>query len=74
MRQTIQFIFALAGALVGVFYIGSMASDSFIASRSFDNPDDVMLQHSLIYLITIGGCLLAGWLVGRIFAIIFCRD
>lgn len=74
MRQTLEFLFAVAGALLAIFYLGSIASDTFIATRTFDSSEDVMTQHSIIYLITIGACVIGGWLVGRIIGVLFCRS
>lgn len=74
MKQVMQFIGALAGALLAVFYLGSMASDMFIASRTFESSEDVMFQHSLIYLITIGACIMIGWAIGGILGAILFRN
>ena len=74
MKQDMQFIGALAGALLAVFYLGSMASDMFIASRTFESSEDVMFQHSLIYLITIGACIMIGWAIGGILGAILFRN
>lgn len=74
MKQVLQFIGAVAGALIAVFYLGSLASEMFIASRTFESSEDVMFQHSLIYLITIGASVMIGWAIGGILGAILFRS
>lgn len=74
MKQVLQFIGAVAGALIAVFYLGNLASEMFIASRTFESSEDVMFQHSLIYLITIGASVMIGWAIGGILGAILFRS
>lgn len=74
MRELIEMLGALAGAAAAVFYFGSMAADAFVASRTYTNPDDVMTHHALVYLVTLGGAVIVGWMVGRILAYMLIRD
>ncbi len=74
MKQTLKFIGALIGALIGIFYFGSYVSNGFIATRSFDSSQDVMMQHGLVYLATIVVCIIVGWFVGAILGWLFCRS
>ncbi len=66
MKLFLGFIGAVAGALYAVFYLGSLVSDTYIAKRTFESPEDVMIHHSLVYLGTIVLCLLAGLIIGRL--------
>ncbi len=74
MRELIEFLGAIAGAAAAVFYFGSMAADAFVASRTYTNPDDVMTQHTLVYLVTLGAAVIGGWMVGRVLAYMLIRD
>ena len=74
MKQVLQFIGAMAGAGLTVFYLGSLASDMLIASHTFESSEDVMFQHSLIYLITLGVSIMVGWALGGIIGAIFCKS
>ncbi len=74
MKQVMQFIGAMAGALLAVFYLGSLASDTFIATRTFESSDTVMFQHSLVYLITIGASVMIGWAIGGILGAVLFKS
>jgi len=74
MKQTLKFVGALLGALVGIFYLGAIVSNGFIATRSFDSSQDVMMQHGLVYLATIVGCIIVGWFIGGFLGWLFCRS
>ncbi|GAA6210658.1 hypothetical protein NBRC116602_03980 [Hyphomicrobiales bacterium 4NK60-0047b] len=66
MRLLFGFIGAVAGALAAVFYVGSLASDTYLANKTFESPEDAMIYHSFIYLGTIAVCLIAGLILGRL--------
>lgn len=66
MRLLFGFIGAVVGALAAVFYLGSFASDTYLAQRTFESPEDAMIHHSFIYLGTIAVCLIVGLIIGRI--------
>lgn len=71
MKLILQLLFALAGALLAVFYLGSLASDMLLATRSFESSEDVMFQHSMVYLATIVACVFVGWFIGGLFGRLF---
>lgn len=71
MKVLLKLLGALAGALLAVFYLGSLVGESLLATRSFESSQDVMFQHSMIYLATIVVCVIIGWIVGAIIGAIF---
>ena len=71
MKLILQLLFALAGALLAVFYLGALTSDMLLATRSFESSEDVMFQHSMVYLATIAACVFVGWLIGGLFSALF---
>lgn len=73
MKLLLGFIGAVCGALAAVFYFGSLASNAYLAQKTFESPEDAMIYHSVIYLGTIAVCLLVGLFIGRIIGWIFCR-
>lgn len=70
MKPYLGLIGAILGALLAVFYFGSLASDYYVANRTFESPEDVNTHHSAIYLVTLIVSITVGWalarLVGRI--------
>ena len=66
MRLLFGFLGAVAGALAAVFYLGSLASDTYLANKTFESPEDAMIYHSFIYLGAIAVCLIVGHIIGRI--------
>lgn len=74
MKQVLGVAGAIIGVLVAVFYAGTLASNTYVANRSFESPEDVMLHHSGIYLATIVVCLFAGLIIGRLIGRIFCKS
>ena len=71
MRSLFGFIGAVAGALLAVFYLGSLVSDNYLAKQTFESPEDAMIYHSFIYLGTIAVCLIAGLIIGRLIGRVF---
>ena len=71
MKLLLQLIFALIGAAVAVFYLGNLASDALLATRSFESSEDVMFQHNLVYLATIVIGFFVGWFVGGVLGRLF---
>ena len=73
MKPYLGLIGAILGALVAIFYLGSMVSDLYITNRTFESPEDVNTHHSTIYLVTIVVSIALGWVIARIFGWLFIR-
>ena len=73
MKPYLGLIGAIAGACAAIFYLGSIASDYYVANRTFESPEDVMTHHSTVYLVTIVVAVTLGWAIARLIGRIFFR-
>lgn len=73
MKSFLGLIGAIIGAGLAVFYLGSLASDTYMATKTFESPEDAMTHHSTIYLASIIVSVTIGWFLGRLVGLIFFR-
>ena len=64
MRYVVAIVFALIGAALAAFLLGSSVADWVVARQTFDSSDDAENLHMLTYVGTLVGGLIVGWLVG----------
>jgi phosphate/sulfate permease len=67
MRYVIAMVFAVIGAALMMKFVSSDVASMIVASRRFDNPDDVADMHTALFMgFNLAG-LIAGWVIGWIF-------
>lgn len=67
MRYVIAMVFAVIGAGVMMAFFSSDLASGIVATRRFDNPDDVADLHTALYMAFNAAGLIAGWVVGWVF-------
>lgn len=64
MHYLLAIIGAVAGALTTTLFLSGRVANWFVATKSFDSPDQVSNTEDLIFLLTSLLGLVVGWLVG----------
>jgi hypothetical protein len=64
MRYFVAMVFALIGAALAAYFVGSSVADWVVSHQSFDSSDDAENLHMLTFVGTLAGGLIVGWLLG----------
>ena len=64
MRALLGIVGAIAGAALGIFYLGALAGDLFIGFSIFRSPDEAQTSHNAAYLVTTFVAMVIGYFVG----------
>lgn len=67
MRYVIAMLFAVVGAGLMMAFAASDIASAIVATRRFDNPDDVADMHTALFMALNLAGLVAGWCLGWIF-------
>jgi len=68
MRYVIAMVFAVIGAALMMTFISSDLASGVVASRRFDNPDDVADMHTALFMAFNAAGLVGGWILGWLFS------
>ena len=67
MRYVIAMVFAVIGAAVMMVFFSSDLASGIVASKRFDNPDDVADLHAALFMAFNAAGLVGGWILGWLF-------
>ena len=73
MKIFLALLGAVIGALVGVFYLGSLAADIYTRSVDFQSPTQAGDAHAMTFLITTFLAMMLGYFIGWFSGLIIQR-
>ncbi len=73
MKIFLALLGAVIGALVGVFYLGSLAADIYTRSVDFQSPTQAGDAHAMAFLVTTFLAMMLGYFIGWFSGLIIQR-
>ena len=66
MKVLFAVIGGAIGAVAAVFFFANLGADWYTSRSEFQSPTEYEETYGTIYLLVIGGCLVLGYIIGRV--------